>query len=266
MYSGDDILKTVYVNIDDDINKRKARRIAKKLYKINRKEDIVIALSKNLMKNEILNANIEEFGLKKLDGKWLFKFLLSNIIEYVCKVKGKVPETQNVAILINSKDDIVIGQISEIAKKVKTLKIISNHVNDFDYLEEELYFEYGIAMQITNNKRKSLLNTDIIINFDYSEEELNEYYIKAEGIIINLQGKITLKNFSGINIDDYEIDYEKGNFEEFTEENDYEKNIIYESYIYRRDTLLNIQNQLKRDNVRLVGLIQDNGKYYLKSS
>lgn len=29
MYSGDDILKTVYVNIDDDINKRKARKIAK---------------------------------------------------------------------------------------------------------------------------------------------------------------------------------------------------------------------------------------------
>lgn len=259
-------MKTVYVNIKDDFTQRKAKKIAKRLYKINKKEDIVIALSKNLMENEILKSYIEEFNLKTLSGKWLFKFLLYDIIEYICKIKGVLKQTQNVAILINSKDDIILGQIPKVAESVKTLKIISNLISSFDYLEEELYSEYGIAMQITNNKRKSLLNTDIIINFDYDEEELNKYYVKTEAILVNLQGNIKLSNFVGININNYQIEYEKDNFEEFTEENDFENNIIYESYIYRRDTLLNIQNQLKRDNVRLTGLIQNNGKYYIKSS
>lgn len=256
----------MYVNIKDDLNKRKVKKIAKKLYRISKKEDIVVALNKDLTKNEELTGFINDYGIKILNGKWLFKFLLHDIVDYICKIEHKIPETQNIAILINKKDDIIIGQVLEIAKRVKSLKIISDSINGFGYLEEELYTEYGIALQITNNKKKSLLHTDIIINFDYDEEQLSKYYTKPGVILVNLQENIELKNFAGININDYRIDYDKDNFEMFENEKDFESNVIYESYIYRKDTLPNIQKQLERDNVRLIGLIQDNGKFYLQKS
>ncbi len=259
-------MKTVYVNINDNLSIRKIRRIAKRLFKISKKEDIVVALNKKLLKNETLKYYINDFGLKILNGKWLFKFMLKDIIKYVCMIEKAKSETRNIALLTNSKDEIIMGQIVEIAKEVKSLKIISNSLNSFEYIEEELYIDYGIGIQITNNKRKSLINTDIIINVDYDENELNKYNIKQNAILINLQNDVNLKNFFGVNINDYKIDYNRDNLKILENENDYESNIIYESYIYRNDTLSNIQKQLKNDNVRLTGLIQNNGKYYLKKA
>lgn len=257
-------MRTVYINVKDEPNKRKIKKIAKKLYKINKKEDIVVALSKELQKNEELNNKIEEYGIKVLDGKWLFKFLICDIIEYVSKNEHKSKEIQIIAILMEKQDDIVLAQILEIAKNVKVLKIITKSIERYEYWETKLYEEYGIALQVTNNKKKSLSNVDIIINFDYDEEKIKEYNINPFAILVNLQDNI--KCFKGININNYKIEYNKENFMEFEDELDYDNNIIYESYIYRRDTFLNIRKQLNRDEVRLIGLIKDNGEYYLEKS
>lgn len=54
-------MKTIYIDNNENLSKRKTRRIAKKLYKISKKEDIVIALSKNLKEHEELNREIENF-------------------------------------------------------------------------------------------------------------------------------------------------------------------------------------------------------------
>ena len=73
-----------------------------------------------------------------------------------------------------------------IARKVKRLTIVSNNINKFRYLEEKLYNEYGIAIELSNNRRKSLLNSNIIINVDFEEEMVNKYNINSKAIIINL--------------------------------------------------------------------------------
>lgn len=255
-------MKTIYLDINREITARKTKKIAKKLYKISKKEEIVVALSKNLEKNTELYNNINEYGIKILNGKWLLKFLLCEVIEYISVIQGKKQETQTVAVLIESQDDIILGELMQIAKNVKTLKIISNSKFKFNYLEEKLYEDFGIAVQITNNKRKALLNSDIIINYDYNEEKLEEYSINSNAILVNIEKEI--KNFSGTSINDYLIEYDTENFIEADNISDFNTNIMYESYIYRKDTLQNIQSQLKKDNVRLIGLIESNGKYYLE--
>lgn len=75
-------------------------------------------------------------------------------------------EAVNLVMFIEKFEDIIASQIIEIAKKVKTLKIITNDINKFMNLEEELYIEYGIAVQITNNKKRAAENADIVINYD----------------------------------------------------------------------------------------------------
>lgn len=245
-------MKTVYVDIRKEITARRAKRIAKKLYKMNKKEDIVIALSKELENNEELNNQINEFGLNILNGKWLFKFLICDIIKYISNMRDRKEETEIVAVLMERQDEIILAQISEIAKKVKTLKIISGFTFGLDYLEEKLYNEYGIAIQITNNKRKALANTDIVINFDLKEEKLKEYIINPKAILVNI--KENIKNFSGTNINYYKIEYNRENFDKMKNETSFDSNVIYEGFIYRRDTLQNIRKQLMLDNVRLIEL------------
>lgn len=245
-------MKTVYVDIGKEITARRAKRIAKKLYKKNKKEDIVVALSKELENNEELNNQINEFGIKVLDGKWLFKFLICDTIEYISNMKSKRLDTEVVAIVMERQDEIVLAQLSEIAKKVKTLKIISGFTFGLDYIEEKLYNEYGIAIQITNNKRKALANVDIVINFDLKEEKLKEYSINKQAVLVNI--KENIKNFSGTNINYYKIEYNRENFTKMKNEINFDSNVIYEGFIYRRDTLQNIRKQLMIDNVRLVEL------------
>ena len=249
-------MRTVYINTKEELNKRKLKRIAKKLYKMNRKEEIVIALSKNLEENEELNEEISSYGLSILNGRWLFKFLLLEILEYLSKESGKEIETLTVAILIDKIDEIILKQLVEIARRIKVLKIVTKDINRYSYIEKELYQKEGIAIQITNNKNKSLVSVDIIINFDFNKEKLEEYNIDKYATIINIKEKVNFQNseFNGKNINNYEISYNGENFENEYMKNEFDSNILYESYIYRKDTYANIKKQLQIDNVRLTKL------------
>ena len=84
-------------------------------------------------------------------------------------------------------------------------------------------------LNISNNKRKSLLKSQIIINIDFPEELINTYRIYDKAIILNINDKINLrsKRFNGINSNYYQIElpdiYKLQNFDD---------EIVYESLIY----------------------------------
>lgn len=52
-------MKTIYINKKGRITKRKIRRIAKKISKKSRKEDIAVAICKDLSENEELLKELE---------------------------------------------------------------------------------------------------------------------------------------------------------------------------------------------------------------
>ena len=245
-------MKTLYID-KEKIGKLKAKWIAKKLYKQSKKDDIVVVLSKNLMKHEVLNNALNEYGLKVLNDRWLFKFLISDILDYVSKIKDKKLDTLTLAILMDKADEIIMQQLVQIAKSVKTLKIVTKSKNSYLYIENELFNKDGIAIQITNNKEKSLSNVDIILNFDFNEERLEYYKINNKAILINLGKKIELNkdNFNGETINDYKIIFNEENYDLKISKDNFDKNILYESYIFRRDTFVNIKKQLKKDQVNI---------------
>lgn len=249
-------MKTIYIEDIKKINEKKAKKIAKKLDRINKKEEIVVALSQNLKEYKELNEAIESYGIKILDGRWIFKFLLIDILEYISKHEEKILEIQNIAILINNADEIIIKQIENIARRVKILKIITSKPYIFSYIERQLYNKYGIAIQIGNNKRKSLLDTGIIINFDFCEEKINEYNINNKAIIVNIQKQIKLNksDFQGKNINNFKIQY-TNDLPKNSNQKMFDENVMYESYIYRKDTFENIKKQLEEDCVTLIKLI-----------
>lgn len=60
-------MKTVYLDESKKLTKRRIRKIAKKLDKINQKEQIVLAISNTLSENIELREEIESYNIEILD-------------------------------------------------------------------------------------------------------------------------------------------------------------------------------------------------------
>jgi len=168
-------------------------------------------------------------------------------------------ETSNVAILIDNMEEAIISQIKQIAKEVKSLKIVTSKVNRFIYLEEKLYSDYGIGVQVTNNKEKALQSSEIIVNIDFDEDMLKKYCIKNDATIINIKKKIKKisDRFNGIIINDYKIKYNEEIFQGIKDSSSFDEKVLYESLIYRRDNFFNIKKQLTSDGIELTELLKE---------
>ena len=107
-----------------------------------------------------------------------------------------------ISFLINDLTEVEFENIKIFAKKYKTVNIVTNHIEKFKKLENDLVEEDGIIITITNNKKKSLMKSHIILNIDFPRELLNKYMIKDDSIIVNIREKVKInkKRFNGLNI------------------------------------------------------------------
>lgn len=190
----------------------------KKIYFIPNveKESIYKKLQKKLEKEKvqtqkiqiILSKKIKEYKqyleqYKVVDGKQSF---IKATEEILLKVLEENPlQMQDIYILTNKYCEQNILLIKKLSSKVKTINIITKEIEKYKILEEILG-EKGIAICIANNKKKSLKKAKIIINIDFSKEELSKYSIFRNAFIINIaQDKLTnLKGFEGIIVQDIE--------------------------------------------------------------
>ena len=122
-------------------------------------------------------------------------------------------------------------------------------------IEDYLYNELGVILNITNNKSKSLSNANIIINIDFPEEIINKYEINSNAIIVNIfnEIKIRAKKFNGININYYKTcipkEYQIDGFQ---------NNLVYESSIYKY-SYENARKDIIANKIRIKKLVGING-------
>ena len=243
----------------EKVDDKKGIILVKKVKKILEKTNCrTIILSKYLKKQENFVDLINMYKINVIDGRWLFLVLLDKILDYII-AKRKLEKKQiNVSIMVKQNTcDYVIENIKKISRIYKSINIVTPNIEKFKKLEEEIFEENGVIITISNNKRKSLKRADIIINIDFSEEELNKYNIPDEAIIVNIDGNIEInkKRFNGLNINDYEISFEK--FDEFDYEKDklYWKKDLYEASIYKKQPYQYIERKINKDKVKIVELI-----------
>ena len=169
-------------NLLENTKLKKIEKIVKKLkhYEIN---SVVLSKKIHLISDFVNMLNSHEISI--FDGKWLGQYLILDIIEKLEK-NAKILEGDEVAILANDLTEEVKGNIIALLKKYKKVKIITNHAEKFKKLENDLFEKDGVAIIISNNKKKSLLKAGIIINFDFVEEEINKYNINENSIIISI--------------------------------------------------------------------------------
>ena len=229
-----------------------AKRINKKLYD-NNIENVV--LSNYLEENEILKQKLYCQNINILDGRYLFYLLIPEIIEYILKRQKVKLQNGEVTLLINDFTQNNAKIITYIAQNVKRVNIVTNHSNKFKKIEDYLYNELGVILNITNNKSKSLSNANIIINIDFPEEIINKYEINSNAIIVNIfnEIKISAKKFNGIN-----INYYKACIPKEYQIDGFQNNLVYESSIYKC-SYENARKDIIANKIRIKKLVGING-------
>ena len=229
-----------------------AKRINKKLYD-NNIENVV--LSNYLEENEKLKQKLYCQNINILDGRYLFYLLIPEIIEYILKRQKVKLQNGEVTLLINDFTKNNAKIITYIAQNVKRVNIVTNHSNKFKKIEDYLYNELGVILNITNNKSKSLSNANLIINIDFPEEIINKYEINSNAIIVNIfnEIKIRAKKFNGIN-----INYYKACIPKEYQIDGFQNNLVYESSIYKY-SYENARKDIIANKIRIKKLVGING-------
>ena len=243
---------------EEKIRSKRAEKLAKKTKKILDKTNCnKIVLSKAMKTQEIYKNYLYSYNINIVEGRWLFEVLSKQILEYVIKKEKMKKEETRLSILVNEITDNFLQNIKEIVKQYKSVNIVTNHIEKFKRIEEKILQEDGIMITVTNNKKKSLAKSEIILNVDFPTELINQYYIYEEAIIINLRGnvKINRKRFNGININDYKMEFNYLDEFDYDKNNLYDKKDIYEAQIYQKQPYQEIINRIKKDKVKVVGLI-----------
>lgn len=222
-------------------------------------------LKKTISKRIVVSKKIQEQqkfmqllytieDLEIIDGKWLYELICIDILNYLCMKKQIKKEQTKISILVNDLSLIMLENIKEIAKQYKSVNIVTNHIEKFKKIEKKIFEQEGNMITVGNNKKRGIAKSNIILNVDFPTELINKYNIYENAYIINLKGnvKIEKKRFEGLNINDFDI-----TFKELKEEECkiFKKAEIYEAGLNKRQTYIDLQKQLEKDEVKITKLI-----------
>lgn len=252
---------TIIVPIEENMEEKNIEKIAQKTQKIIKKlsNSKKIIVSRNIKKNSRYIRYLNSYGMDISDGRWLFNILLVDIIDFI--VKKQEMKKVNISVLINDLNDIEFQNIKLLAQKYSTINIVTNHINKFKKLENDLQKE-GIIVTITNNKKKSLMKSQIIINIDFPKEMFNKYRVNESATIVNVKRpmKIMQKRFEGITVNDYEINFNSEVCDEKFFDKKYDMKDLYEASIYKKSPFIDLRRKIKNDNVSISKLFLNNGE------
>lgn len=238
------------------IDEKKAYTLAIKTKNVLRKTNSKkLVISKIIKKQKHYMNYLSSESYEIVDGRWLFQILIFDVLEYLIKTLDIPKEDIRIGVLVNDISDLAIYAIKQFVIQYKHVKIVTNHINSFKNMEDQISEEYGIFMDIGNNKRKILTKTNIILNFDFPTELINRYTINTEASIVNFRGNVKIKNkrFNGFNINDYEIAWKDENYSDKFYAKD-----VYEAIQYKNQPIEELLKKIKRDNVKIKELIATN--------
>lgn len=177
------------------LSQKKAQILAKNI--VNKLKNAIgnnVILSKEIKKQKNLVNYLYSQNMNIIDGKWLFGILSDEAITYVVNKKKMKKEKLNVSILVNDVEDYVLENIKLIVRKYKRVNIVTNHLEKFKKLEKEIFEKDGIMVTVTNNKKKSLTKSNVILNYDFPSELINKYKIYDEAIILNVKQNVSISS------------------------------------------------------------------------
>ena len=139
---------TIMFPINENLKENQLEKMALKVKRIIEKKSNSkkVVLSKEIGKEEIFINYLNSYGIEIANGEFLFEILVPDIVQDII-TKKKLEENKFViSILINDLTDIEFENIKILAKKYKSINIVTNHVEKFKKLEKSLEEDEGIII------------------------------------------------------------------------------------------------------------------------
>lgn len=254
----------IYIPIVNYEKKDKQLKLEEKLAKKTKKIFKELNSKKVVLSKEVKNHTkymnlLQTYQLDIIDGRWLFRMLVPEIIEYVENKKELEPEETTIHILANDFTEVVIENIKKLAQNHKHVAIITKNISKMKKIEEQILEETGSMITVMNNKKKSLAKAQLIINFDFPTELLKQYAIFEDSTIIDVTGniKILKKRFNGVIITNYEIDF-KNKSEYKIDDKSFFARDLYEAEFYKNQPYKYVREKIKRDGTYICNLYTKN--------
>jgi len=238
-----------------------------------------IASSKMYLK---IQQAVLQNGINIFDGRALMKYMDYEILEYIMNLQKTNLKQEDIFFLIKKEPSLNLQFLSKFIEKCKTVNIVTNDIDRFKNIQENLYGKENILIGVSNNKTKSLKRARYILNINFEQKDIEKFKINRNAIIVNFKNAITYKVnvFDGINVNYFKIsipDEYIEKFEKINELEEFDNEKIYESMIVKKveeeknkSTMLNkrelekskdiISRIIEKDGVKIVGLIGNNGK------
>ena len=255
------------------LTKRKMKsyiKILKKLmikYKI---EGIVIADNLKEFLNHSEIPFLKEKAYKKvhqIQEKRLVSYTIKEILEYITKQQNKQLALEDIYICIKENRPLYIENIWHLLHEFRTINIVTPFIQNFTHLVRQMEEKENILITLTNNKKKSLKRAHYIINFDFTEEELQKYQIYRRAVIIAIQENGFYENvaFDGIQIRQIGIDTGKtvkDFFKQYHLLQNYPLTTLYEGIVLPKSDFKETKKQIKKDEIIVIDLYGKNGKIH----
>lgn len=201
----EEILGEVKISVSKSANRNK---ITKKILKIIKKYNVQnIVLNNEFLNDSALKEKLNYNKKYIVTGSRIGKILLPKILEDISKYAKLEREKMKVVLLMNEYSIENLDLVEYISKEVKQLSIVSKNHTKYEKTANKLFEKYGFMIKLYDNNIKEFNRDNIIINLDFSKDELKKMFFNKYSIIISLNEKILelRKNFEGIVINDIDI-------------------------------------------------------------
>lgn len=225
-----------------------------------------LVIEEKLKKNPVIGQMIqnEEKKVHILDGRGVMPYLVKEIFEFLLEKYNTKLEMEDLCICVKEYKPLYIDNILHLLHYCKNINIITKNIKQFQTLADKIEEKENIIITVTNNKKKSLKKSKLIVNFDFEEEELKKYTIFREAIIltINENGFYESSTYSGIQIRNVEIDTSEDIKEFFSKYNllkGCSLTTLYESLMNKKENFEQIKSRMEADEIRIIKLYGKNG-------
>lgn len=267
-------------------NEKKMDRILRSLLKQIRKVKIdTLVFSKACIENSFYYKMEEALSDSHIiTGKKLMHYMNYEILEYILNIQKTTMKQEDVFFLIQKDKDLDLQFLSKFVENCKTVNIVTNDIERFKKVQDNLCEKENILISVSNNKAKSLKRARYILNVNFGKKEIEKFKINRDAIIINFGENIQYDNptFNGININYFQIHMPDEYIEQLEQINpldEFDHARLYETILLRKIenakkkvTLLSreklsrhknmITDILIDDNIYITGVIGNNGRIH----
>ena len=243
------IVNNIIYKINSVLNTVKQKNDIFGIIKLNdkTKKKIVNILRKNKIDYAIVE-NDEVINYPTLDGKYILKYMLPEIVDYCIKILK--PKSEQIYICTNNYTSENNELIEELAEKVKVVNIFTENAQ-YNQLEKNLE-KKGIYITVSANKRKSLKKANIVINLDL--KNLDDCNINRNMVFIDLNKNTPLpKAFNGIIIKKAEINTKKV-MRAFSDYENFNRSKIIEAEMLKLEGYKKSREFIKSNKLYIVNL------------